>query len=63
MDKAMRDAEDKRKESLHQAVEAEEKVSSLKKEISALKQAWGISNHTKNSEYKALMKADHLKLE
>ena len=59
----LNEAEDKRKESLHQAAESDEKVNSLKKELSGLRQAWGSSNSTKNTEYKALMKADHLKLE
>lgn len=42
--------------------QADEQIFSLKKEMSALKQAWGASNSTRDGEYKALMKADKLKL-
>jgi hypothetical protein len=58
----MNDALDQKKVSLKQAEESDDKVNSLKKEMSGLRQAWGNSNSTKNGEYKALIKADNLKL-
>lgn len=59
----MNDALDQKKVSLKQAEESDDKVNSLKKEMSGLRQAWGNSNSTKNGEYKALIKADNLKLQ
>lgn len=58
----MRDALDQKKEFQHKSSDSEDKVNSLKKEMSGLRQAWGASNLTKNTEYKSLMKADNVKL-
>lgn len=58
----VRAVEDKVDELKKSKYEKEEKIGSLQKEISGIKQAWGVSNKTKDLELAALKKADASKL-
>lgn len=57
------DAENNFKEMRKKAIESDEKSVELKRELSGMRQAWGISNSTKEKEIRMIKKADELRLQ
>lgn len=57
------DAENNLKEMRKKAIESDEKSVELKRELSGMRQAWGISNSTKEKEIRMIKKADELRLQ
>ena len=50
----IKDAEDNLKQMKMKTAEAEEKQTKLQREISGMKQAWGVSNSTKDKEIRMI---------
>lgn len=58
----IKEAEDNLKEMKKKVAESDENQMKLKREISGMRQAWGVSNSTKDKEIKMIKQADALQL-
>jgi 5'-deoxynucleotidase YfbR-like HD superfamily hydrolase len=58
----IKEAEDNLKEMRKKVAESDEDQVKVKRELSGLRQAWGISNSTKDKEIRMIKKADELRL-
>jgi hypothetical protein len=57
------EAENNLKEMKKKVAESDENQIKLKRELSGMRQAWGVSNSTKNRELEMIKKADALNLQ
>lgn len=57
------EAENNLKEMKKKVAESDENQIKLKRELSGMRQAWGVSNSTKNREIEMIKKADALNLQ
>lgn len=57
------EAENNLKEMKKKVAESDENQIKLKRELSGMRQAWGVSNSTKNREVEMIKKADALNLQ